>query len=68
MTTWILYLALANGASERIEVSREICEYIPIALEIGHPPVAADYFGSRVEITRAACHGPVAADPCEVSS
>lgn len=67
MTTWILYLLLANGEATSIGVAPEFCRYIPIALEHGLP-VHADYYGTRVEITRAACHGPVVADPCEVGA
>lgn len=63
MSTWILFLVLATGDTERIGVARELCEYIPIAIEAGHP-VHSDYFGRRVEIVRAACHGPVADDRC----
>lgn len=67
MTTWILYLLLANGEATSIGVAPEFCRYIPIAIEAGHP-VHADYYGDRVEITRAACHGPVKADPCEMEA
>lgn len=67
MKTWLLYLMLANGDATAIGVAPEFCTYIPIAIEAGHP-VHADYYGTRVEITRAACHGPVRNGLCEVPS
>lgn len=67
MTTWVLYLALANGVSERIEIDPAMCRYIPVAIEAGHP-IHADYYGRRIEITRAACHGPASVDPCDMGA
>lgn len=65
MTTWILYLALANGDAAPIEVSEYVCQRIAIAVSLGET-VEADAFGTHVRVVRAACLGPVDVNPCEV--
>ncbi len=67
MTTWVLFLTLANGDSGAIETSQYVCEKTAIAVSLGDH-VQADVYGRLVTVTRAACHGPVVADPCEVEA
>ena len=67
MTTWILYLALANGEAGPVEMSRYVCERLSIAVSLGET-VEADVYGERVRVNRAACLGPAVADPCEMEA
>lgn len=67
MTTWVLFLTLANGDSGAIETSQYVCEKTAIAVSIGEK-VEADVYGNHVRVVRAACHGPSEVDPCETEA
>lgn len=64
---WVLFLTLANGDSGAIQTSQYVCEKTAIAVSIGEK-VEADVYGRLVTVTRAACHGPAEANPCEVEA
>lgn len=65
MTTWVLFLTLANGDTGAIETSQYVCEKTAIAVSIGDK-VEADVYGTLVRVERAACHGPAEVNPCEL--
>jgi len=65
MTTWLLFLTLANGETGHIETSQYVCEKTAFAVLAGDK-VEADVYGNLIAITRAACHGPAQTDPCEL--
>lgn len=67
MTTWLLYVVLATGDAGEIETSQYVCEKTALAVATGNL-VQADVYGQMIRIDRAACHGPMAVDPCEAEA
>lgn len=67
MTTWLLFLTLANGDSGAIETSQYVCGRVAISVLAGED-VKADVYGNKVRVMRAACHGPTEVNPCEVGA
>lgn len=67
MTTWMLYMVLSTGDAGAIETSQYVCEKTALAVASGET-VQADVYGHMIPVERAACHGPVGVNPCEVEA
>lgn len=67
-TLMILYVMLGNGESGTVPMDAGLCALIPAAILAGEAVTVDTMTGDKIPILRAACLGPVDADPCELGA
>lgn len=64
--TFLLYVILITGESGTIPVPDHLCHMVPREVSLGSSVGLVTEDGRDIEIARAACLGPVDADPCSL--